>query len=196
MTNEQRLVIERECERLILHSAKLSDHAKIEELAGLFTHDAELVRPSGVGASIVGRAAILASLRAAPKATKAHVITNVVVEVASPTSAHVASVAIRFSGPVADDGSGGTVAGTKIAVGYFEDDLVLTSEGWAFQRRHGSMAMEFSVGSGLTAEQKKTFWTDRKRLAGKVLRYKYFPIGVKDKPRFPGFLGFRSSDDM
>jgi len=133
MTNEQRLVIERECERLILHSAKLSDHAKIEELAGLFTHDAELVRPSGVGASIVGRAAILASLRAAPKATKAHVITNVVVEVASPTSAHVASVAIRFSGPVADDGSGGTVAGTKIAVGYFEDDLVLTSEGWAFQ---------------------------------------------------------------
>ena len=148
MTNEQRLVIERECERLILHSAKLSDHAKIEELAGLFTHDAELVRPSGVGASIVGRAAILASLRAAPKATKAHVITNVVVEVASPTSAHVASVAIRFSGPVADDGSGGTVAGTKIAVGYFEDDLVLTSEGWAFQRRRGSMAMEFSVGSG------------------------------------------------
>jgi DNA ligase-1 len=56
--------------------------------------------------------------------------------------------------------------------------------------------VEFSVGSGLTAEQKKTFWTDRKRLAGKVLKYKYFPIGVKDKPRLPIFLGFRDKADI
>jgi DNA ligase-1 len=56
--------------------------------------------------------------------------------------------------------------------------------------------VEFSVGSGLTAEQKEKFWADRKQLIGKVLKYKYFPIGVKDKPRLPIFLGFRDKGDM
>lgn len=56
--------------------------------------------------------------------------------------------------------------------------------------------VEFAVGSGLTAEQKKDFWTGRQRLVGKVLKYKYFPIGVKDKPRLPIFLGFRDKADM
>ena len=147
MTNEQRLEIERECERLILRAARLSDHAQVEELVALFTVDAELVRPSGAGAKIVGREAILASLRAVPKATKTHVISNVVVDVLSLTSAHVASVAVRYSGPVADS-PGSLVAGQKISIGHFEDDIVLTEEGWAFQRRQGSLTLEFVVGSG------------------------------------------------
>lgn len=29
-----------------------------------------------------------------------------------------------------------------------------------------------------------------------IVKYKYFPIGVKDKPRFPGFLGVRHAGDM
>lgn len=56
--------------------------------------------------------------------------------------------------------------------------------------------VEFSVGSGLTADQKKQYWNERKKLAGKILKYKYFPIGVKDKPRLPIFLGFRDKQDM
>lgn len=56
--------------------------------------------------------------------------------------------------------------------------------------------VEFGVGSGLTAVQKQDFWKDRKKLIGKVIKYKYFPIGVKDKPRLPIFLGFRDKADM
>jgi DNA ligase-1 len=56
--------------------------------------------------------------------------------------------------------------------------------------------VEFSVGSGMTAEQKKDFWKNRQKLIGKILKYKYFPIGVKDKPRLPIFLGFRDRMDM
>lgn len=56
--------------------------------------------------------------------------------------------------------------------------------------------VEFSVGSGLTGDQKRIFWTRRKKLIDKILKYKYFPIGVKDKPRLPIFLGFRDKADM
>lgn len=56
--------------------------------------------------------------------------------------------------------------------------------------------VEFSVGSGLTGDQKRIFWTRRTKLVGKIIKYKYFPIGVKDKPRLPIFLGFRDKADM
>jgi DNA ligase-1 len=56
--------------------------------------------------------------------------------------------------------------------------------------------VEFNVGSGMNAAQKVEFWNRRKTLLGKVLKYKYFPIGTKDKPRLPIFLGFRDKEDM
>lgn len=56
--------------------------------------------------------------------------------------------------------------------------------------------VEFGVGSGLTAAQKEQFWKQRKTLPGKIIKFKYFPIGVKDKPRLPIFLGFRDKQDM
>lgn len=56
--------------------------------------------------------------------------------------------------------------------------------------------VEFSVASGLTAEQRDEYWKNRKKLVGKIIKYKYFPIGVKDKPRLPIFLGFRDKRDM
>lgn len=56
--------------------------------------------------------------------------------------------------------------------------------------------VNFQVASGLTAEQRERYWKHRKRLVGKILKYKYFPIGVKDKPRLPIFLGFRDKADM
>lgn len=56
--------------------------------------------------------------------------------------------------------------------------------------------VDFRVGSGMTAEQKADYWKIRTKLSGKILKYKYFPIGVKDKPRLPIFLGFRDKADM
>lgn len=51
--------------------------------------------------------------------------------------------------------------------------------------------VEFEIGSGFTAEhRKRTDWV------GKVVKYKFFPIGIKDKPRHPIYLGERNPIDM
>ena len=40
------------------------------------------------------------------------------------------------------------------------------------------------------------FWAHRTAVAGKIVKYKSFLIGVKDAPRFPIYLGGRESWDM
>lgn len=52
--------------------------------------------------------------------------------------------------------------------------------------------VQFEVGTGFTAEQRQNLWQNRKYLVGKKIKYKYFPIGCKDKPRHPVFLGWRN----
>lgn len=56
----------------------------------------------------------------------------------------------------------------------------------------------FNVGSGLSAEDRVHFWEIREALSqgGTYIKYKYFPQGVKDKPRFPTFLGVRNRMDF
>ena len=54
---------------------------------------------------------------------------------------------------------------------------------------------EFDIG-GYTHAQATDFWLNQDQLIGKIAKYKHFPIGVKDLPRFPGFLGFRDPADM
>lgn len=55
--------------------------------------------------------------------------------------------------------------------------------------------IEFDVGTGFTHEQRRNLWEGRAYLVGKLIKYKHFPIGVKDKPRFPTFVGFRDRRD-
>lgn len=67
----------------------------------------------------------------------------------------------------------------------------------ALQVRDCATGVEFEIGSGYTAAQKVTFWENRAHLVGQLVKYRHFArTGVKDKPRFPTFLGFRSADDM
>jgi DNA ligase-1 len=55
---------------------------------------------------------------------------------------------------------------------------------------------EFTVGGGFTAQQRKEFWENRGEYHGCMIRYKSFPVGVKELPRFPVFDAFRDPDDM
>jgi DNA ligase-1 len=55
--------------------------------------------------------------------------------------------------------------------------------------------VEFSVGSGFDADERKELWRDRKVLMGRLVKYRYFPSGSKDKPRFPTWIGFRDVRD-
>lgn len=56
--------------------------------------------------------------------------------------------------------------------------------------------MFFKIGTGFSASQRQEFWNQKESLVGKIVKYKYFEIGIKDSPRFPVFLGFRDIDDM
>lgn len=56
--------------------------------------------------------------------------------------------------------------------------------------------VKFSIGTGFTAEQRKDFWDNRWNLINKIVKYKFFEVGVKKAPRFPVFLGFRSKNDL
>lgn len=39
-------------------------------------------------------------------------------------------------------------------------------------------------------------WQNRTQCKGKIVKYKFFPSGTKEKPRFPGMLGFRDKRDL
>lgn len=54
----------------------------------------------------------------------------------------------------------------------------------------------FQVGGGFTAQMRQDYWKNRKKLVGDIVKFRYFPSGSKDRPRFPVFLGFRDERDM
>lgn len=56
--------------------------------------------------------------------------------------------------------------------------------------------VEFEIGTGFTASQRQELWNIGDNLIGKVVKYKSQLTGVKEKPRFPVFLGFRDPLDM
>jgi len=56
--------------------------------------------------------------------------------------------------------------------------------------------IEFKIGSGFDQADRENFWNNQPNLLGTIVKYKHFPIGVKDKPRHPIFLGFRDKMDM
>jgi DNA ligase-1 len=55
---------------------------------------------------------------------------------------------------------------------------------------------ELSIGSGLDDILRKEIWSNPGKYLGKLVKFKYFPHGVKDLPRHPVFLGFRDPDDL
>jgi DNA ligase-1 len=58
--------------------------------------------------------------------------------------------------------------------------------------------VEFKIGNGkgMTQELRKQLWESRAELTGRLLKYKYFPVGGKDRPRHPLWLGWRDERDM
>lgn len=56
----------------------------------------------------------------------------------------------------------------------------------------------FYIGTGFTKEQRDYFWLHRNAPCwpNVVIKYKFFPVGVKDLPRHPVYLGLRDDFDM
>lgn len=56
--------------------------------------------------------------------------------------------------------------------------------------------IEFSIGTGFNDELRQEIWDHQKKWLGLTVKYKFFEIGVKDKPRHPVYLGVRDKADM
>jgi len=53
-----------------------------------------------------------------------------------------------------------------------------------------------NIGTGFDAAERKTIWNNRSKYLGKLAKFKFFDYGVKDSPRHPVFLGWRSKLDV
>lgn len=55
--------------------------------------------------------------------------------------------------------------------------------------------IEVAAGKMSHAERKKYF-KDPDTIVGKIAKYQFFPVGIKDKPRFPTFQTLRAPEDL
>ena len=89
---------------------------------------------------------------------------------------------------------------TKNALGHTERSM--HKENMVARGDLGALVLEtpdgqrFNCGTGFTDELRAAIWRDRDRHLGSWAKVKSFPIGVKDLPRFPVFLGFRDPIDL
>jgi hypothetical protein len=142
MTETELLVIERACERLVLDSVAFNDALDFESFAGLFSAEGVMIRPAGD--ELVGPAAILAAYRSKPAGrTTRHIVTNVRITVEASDRARGLSYAVVYGanacGPT--EGAFGVRADPRQLVGEFEDEFILTAEGWRFRSRRARFVM-------------------------------------------------------
>jgi hypothetical protein len=135
------IMIERACERLVLAFAHFSDHLEYESLAALFTSDGIMQRPNGD--LLNGRDAILNAYRARPagRITR-HVCSNIRITVESSDRARGLTYAVLYSGSSTGPANGHF--GFKVEqqlVGEFEDEFVLTADGWRIAVRRARFVM-------------------------------------------------------
>ena len=56
--------------------------------------------------------------------------------------------------------------------------------------------VEFNIGTGFTDSEREAVWNNRDQFLGRLAKYKFFPVGQKEAPRHPVFLGWRDPVDM
>lgn len=56
--------------------------------------------------------------------------------------------------------------------------------------------VEFNIGTGLDDSERARIWNNRSEFLGALVKYKFFPVGVKEAPRHPVFLGWRDKADL
>ena len=66
----------------------------------------------------------------------------------------------------------------------------------ALSVRDVTTGVEFEIGTGFDDAERAKIWAHKDAYIGKLVKYKYFPSGSKDKPRFPVYQGIRDPRDM
>ena len=60
----------------------------------------------------------------------------------------------------------------------------------------GCGGSEFNIGTGFNDAERAAIWDDRDRYLGRIAKFKHFPVGAKELPRHPVFLGWRDRIDL
>ncbi len=58
------------------------------------------------------------------------------------------------------------------------------------------LTFKAAPGKGINADRRQALWNIRDTLVGQLAKVRFFPVGIKDRPRHPKFTGFRHPDDM
>lgn len=77
-----------------------------------------------------------------------------------------------------------------------QNNLVAMETMGALHIRDIYTGIECKLGTGFAAEERKWFWENRYQLDELIIKYSYFPVGMKDLPRHPSYKGIRDKDDM
>lgn len=136
MSPLDRLLAEQEISRLITRFAVQNDAGDWAGVSEMFTEDGRFVRPAG-GDAIVGKSAIRASFESRPPRKSCHLITNIVVDVASASEATARCSLLFYAAP-----AGESAASSPALIGGFNDRLVCTADGWRFAERNGFLDLK------------------------------------------------------
>ena len=142
MTEIERLVIERACERLVLDFVDANDRQEYPALVALFTPKGTITRPSG--GALIGHAAILESYQSRSDAyITRHICTNIRITVESEDRARGLTYALVYSAVARrpPEAHFGIKAEPRHLIGEFEDVFVRTPEGWRFSARRARFVM-------------------------------------------------------
>lgn len=74
--------------------------------------------------------------------------------------------------------------------------MVATNMLGTFAVRDLTTDVEFEIGTGFTQADRELYWSKVDDFFGKIVKYRFQPAGVKEKPRFPVFIGFRDEIDL
>lgn len=144
LSDIERLLIERACERLIYEFAEAVDQRNDAHLANLFSEDATYARPTDPNTVTAGRDNIVKAFMSRPggRITR-HQCSNVMITVESPTRARGVSRIVLVSGPSDSEPHPqfGHQADPRQLVGEFVDEFVKTAEGWRFASRRGRVTL-------------------------------------------------------
>jgi SnoaL-like domain len=134
-----RVLIVDACERLSLDYARWIDLGQASRASGLFTEDAELTLSAG---PLSGRPEIRAFFekREGADVVSRHVITNITVDVQSPTRATGTAYLTFYRQP--GNGDDPAPLDRPLFVGHYEDEYHLTDDGWRFKKRKSVVAFQ------------------------------------------------------
>ena len=138
-----RTLIERQLERLVLHSIRAFDARDWQAFADTFTADGVFVRATAPAEPLVGRAAIVAALaaRTATRLTR-HLCTNIEIEVTGVDAASGRCYLLLFAADAAQPaGVDGYRSDPTQRIGEYHDTFARTAEGWRIARRAGQLLM-------------------------------------------------------